>query len=73
MSVQCDTKLIKRLIKYVYKKHSIQIDEKQAEIYLDSLTDFYIVISKKRLSNQNKNTPFRCVFLLFGSRDSNPD
>ena len=40
-------KLIKRLIKYVYEKHSIQIDEKQAEIYLDSLADFYIVVSKK--------------------------
>lgn len=40
-------KLIKRLIKYVYEKYSIQIDEKQAEIYLDSLADFYIVVSKK--------------------------
>ena len=40
-------KLTKRLIKYVYEKRSIQIDEKQAEIYLDSLADFYIVVSEK--------------------------
>ena len=53
MSVQYDTKLIKDLIKYVYEKHSIQIDEEQAEIYLDSLADFYIVISKKRKSPTN--------------------
>jgi len=48
MSVQYEKKLIDRLIKYVYEKSSIQIDEKQAEIYLDSLADFYIVVSKKR-------------------------
>lgn len=39
--------LVNRLIKYIHEECSIRIDEKQAEIYLDSLADFYIVVSKK--------------------------
>ena len=47
MSDKFSKKLKLKLINYVYKKYSIQIDEKQAEIYLDSLADFYFVVSKK--------------------------
>ena len=45
--VKYSRKLVNELIKYVYENHSIQIDEEQAEIYLDSLADFYSVVSKK--------------------------
>lgn len=51
MTGQFEKKLIDRLIKYVYENYSIQIDEKQAEIYLESLANFYIVVSEKRPSD----------------------
>ncbi|MCK5413276.1 MAG: hypothetical protein KAI57_02770 [Candidatus Pacebacteria bacterium] len=40
-------KLINRLITYIHNNYFIKIDKEQAEIYLDSLADFYSVASKK--------------------------
>ena len=43
-------KLKKRLIDYFKNNYGIEITSKQAEIYLDSLADFYIIVSKKEKS-----------------------
>ena len=40
--------LKKRLIDYFKNNNGIEITSEQAEIYLDSLADFYIIVSKKR-------------------------
>ena len=40
-------KLKKRFIDYFKSNHKIEITSEQAEIYLDSLADFYFVVSKK--------------------------
>ena len=40
--------LKKQLIDYFKSNHKIEITSEQAEIYLDSLADFYIIVSKKR-------------------------
>ena len=37
----------KRLIDYFKNNYGIEITSKQAEIYLDSLADFYFVVSEK--------------------------
>ena len=39
--------LKKRLIDYFKDNYKIEITSKQAEIYLDSLADFYFVVSEK--------------------------
>ena len=36
-----------RLIDYFKSNYGIEITSQQAEIYLDSLADFYFVVSKK--------------------------
>ncbi len=45
--------LKKRLIDYFKDNYKIEITSKQAEIYLDSLADFYFIVSKKEKRPKN--------------------
>lgn len=47
MEYKFSRQLKKRLIAYFKNNYKIEITSKQAEIYLDSLADFYFVVSKK--------------------------
>ena len=47
MKHEFNQKLKKQLIDYFKNNYKIEITSEQAEIYLDSLADFYIVVSKK--------------------------
>ena len=42
-----DQQLKNRLIDYFKNNYKLEITLEQAEIYLDSLADFYIVVSEK--------------------------
>ena len=47
MEQELSKKLKGRLMAYFKSNYKIEITSEQAEIYLDSLADFYIVVSRK--------------------------
>ena len=47
MEQKFSQQLEKRLIDYFKDNYKIEITSKQAEIYLDSLANFYVVVSEK--------------------------
>ena len=47
MKQKFSQKLKKQLVDYFKNNYGTEITSEQAEIYLDSLADFYFVVSKK--------------------------
>jgi len=45
--MQFSQKLIQQLIAYFIKNYGLEISEEQAEVYLDSLSDLYLMLNRE--------------------------